>query len=113
MRSYRPLLLSLSVAILAIGATPPSGKAGATAAKPTGKTLANEGITPRALLYIRDLSGTQKVQLREAARRQLLFAIGDNYNSPLQRGRSAAAGLRIIKAADTWASGLVTPGVRQ
>lgn len=66
MNLFGSLFLVATTAIWAIGAPPTHGKAGVTTTKPAGKTLADHGITARSLLYIRDLSGTQKVQLREA-----------------------------------------------
>lgn len=64
MPTFRPLAMSLAVAMLAISAPPSKGKA---ATKPVPKTLADEGFTPRALMYVRDLAGKQGVQLREAS----------------------------------------------
>jgi hypothetical protein len=64
---FHPIVLVLTLTALASGAAVPRGKPGTTIVKPLARTLADEGITPRALLYIRDQTGTQKVQLREAA----------------------------------------------
>ena len=61
----RAISISLVLAGM-VGGAPPRSKAANRAVKSLVTTQADQGITPRAILYIRDLTGTQKVQLREA-----------------------------------------------
>lgn len=58
-----PIVLTLSMAATCLAAASPRHK---TPAKPLGRVLADDGITPRAIMSIRDLAGSQGLKVKAA-----------------------------------------------